>query len=358
MSAEHDRKFFDTFMLILGILAAITIGLMVLAGMISDRTSKQFHDEDPRKVEETLARIAPVGRVAVAGQDNSALAPPAAAPTAAAVDLPGEQVYQQVCTACHGAAVAGAPKTGDKAAWAPRIAQGMDLLHKHALEGFQGKAGYMPPKGGRTDLSDQSVMNAVDYLVSQAQVSRCLRVSSVPVVVATAVAGFVAGCASPPPKPDTMRDPSVNFSNFKTFGWTAGGTVDAGDAPLKLLDANIRAAIVDVMKRKGYVEAPAGTTPDLRIAYETARAEKLENNPGARRHRRRQLGRQHGRLGQHGQPERPQLHRRHARRARHRHGPQCRSLAGPRVRQDDEGQRRTGGHQPGRRAGDGGFPVR
>ena len=169
MSAEHDRKFFDTFMLILGILAAITIGLMVLAGMISDRTSKQFHDEDPRKVEETLARIAPVGRVAVAGQDNSALALPAAAPTAAAVDLPGEQVYQQVCTVCHGAAVAGAPKTGDKAAWAPRIAQGMDLLYQHSIEGYQGKAGYMPPKGGRTDLSDQSVMNAVDYLVSQAQ---------------------------------------------------------------------------------------------------------------------------------------------------------------------------------------------
>jgi cytochrome c5 len=169
VSAEHDRKFFDTFMLILGILAAITIGLMMLAGMISDRTAKRFHDEDPRKVQETLVRIAPVARVAVAGQDNSALAPPAAAPTAAAVDLPGDQVYQQVCTACHGAGVAGAPKTGDKAAWAPRIAQGMDLLHKHSLEGFQGKAGYMPPKGGRTDLSDQSVMNAVDYLISQAK---------------------------------------------------------------------------------------------------------------------------------------------------------------------------------------------
>jgi len=99
------------------------------------------------------------------------------------------------------------------------------------------------------------------------------------IVVATAVAGFVAGCAAPPKPPETMRDPSVNFTNFKTFGWTAGGTVDAGDAPLKLLDANIRAAIVDVMQRKGYVEAPAGTTPDLRIAYETASADKIENNP-------------------------------------------------------------------------------
>ena len=99
------------------------------------------------------------------------------------------------------------------------------------------------------------------------------------VVIAAAVVGLVAGCASPPPQPETMRDPSVNFSNFKTFGWAAGGAVDAGDAPLQLLDANIRAAIVDVMQRKGYVEAAAGTTPDLRIAYETAKAEKLESNP-------------------------------------------------------------------------------
>jgi cytochrome c5 len=169
VSAEHDRKFFDTFMLILGILAAITIGLMVLAGMISDRTSKVSHESDPRKQAETLARIAPVARVAVAGKDNSALAVPAAAATTAAVEMSGEQVYQQVCTACHGAAVAGAPKTGDKAAWAPRIAQGGATLNKHAIEGFQGKAGYMPPKGGRTDLSDQSVINAVDYMVGLAK---------------------------------------------------------------------------------------------------------------------------------------------------------------------------------------------
>jgi cytochrome c5 len=169
VSAEHDRQFFDTFMLILGILAAVTIGLMVLSGAISDRTSKVSQASDPRRTAETQARIAPVARVAVAGEDNSALTVPAAAVTTAAVDMPGEQVYQQVCTACHGAAVAGAPKTGDKAAWAPRIAQGMDLLHKHSLEGYQGKAGYMPPKGGRTDLTDQSVINAVDYMVGLAR---------------------------------------------------------------------------------------------------------------------------------------------------------------------------------------------
>jgi hypothetical protein len=90
---------------------------------------------------------------------------------------------------------------------------------------------------------------------------------------------LVAGCASPPPAPETMRDPAANFAAYRTFGWTAGGTTEATEAPVRLLDANLRAAISDVMKRKGYVEAPAGTAPDLRLAFETASAEKIENNP-------------------------------------------------------------------------------
>jgi cytochrome c5 len=166
LSASHDRKFFDTFMLVLGILAAITIGLMVLAGIISSNTAVKFQEEDPLRQHETLERIKPVARVAVAGQDNTALSAPAVAPTVAAADMPGDQVYAQVCAACHGAGIAGAPKMGDKAAWGPRIAQGADILNKHAIEGYQGKAGYMPPKGGRTDLSDQSVVNAVEHLVA------------------------------------------------------------------------------------------------------------------------------------------------------------------------------------------------
>jgi hypothetical protein len=90
---------------------------------------------------------------------------------------------------------------------------------------------------------------------------------------------LVAGCASPPPQPETMRDPTANFAAYRTFGWTAGGTTEANEAPVRLLDANLRAAISDVMKRKGYVEAPTGTAPDLRLAFETASAEKIENNP-------------------------------------------------------------------------------
>ena len=74
MSAAHDRKFFDTFMLVLGILAAVTIGLMVLAGIINRNTAAQYHQEDPLRQQETLERIAPVAKVAVAGKDNTALA--------------------------------------------------------------------------------------------------------------------------------------------------------------------------------------------------------------------------------------------------------------------------------------------
>jgi cytochrome c5 len=107
-----------------------------------------------------------VAKVAIAGQDNSALAPVQSAAAAPAADMEGEEVFNMACMACHGAGVAGAPKMGDKAAWAPRIAKGIDTLHKHGIEGFQGNAGFMPPKGGRADLSDKSIINAVDYMVA------------------------------------------------------------------------------------------------------------------------------------------------------------------------------------------------
>ena len=74
----------------------------------------------------------------------------------------------QRCTACHTAGIAGAPRIGDKAAWAPRIAQGANVLYEHALKGFQGKAGMMPPKGGST-ASDDDVKAAVDYMAAAAK---------------------------------------------------------------------------------------------------------------------------------------------------------------------------------------------
>ncbi len=100
--------------------------------------------------------------VAVAAVVPAAI--PAAAPSAKPAG--GEGIYKSSCAACHSAGVAGAPKSGDKAAWAPRIAQGKDTLYKHAIGGFQGKAGVMPAKGGNTSLSDADVKAAVDYMIA------------------------------------------------------------------------------------------------------------------------------------------------------------------------------------------------
>jgi cytochrome c5 len=94
-------------------------------------------------------------------------APATAAPVAAKAD--GKKVHDPACMACHATGVAGAPKTGDKSAWTPRIAQGSGVLYDHALKGFQGKAGVMPAKGGNTALSDDDVKAAVDYMVGAAK---------------------------------------------------------------------------------------------------------------------------------------------------------------------------------------------
>jgi cytochrome c5 len=100
-----------------------------------------------------------------------AAAPPAtpspAAPVAAAFTEAGKAAYGKACALCHTAGVSGAPKPGDKADWGERAAQGKDVLYKHAIEGFTGKKGLMPPKGGSAGLSDDDVKAAVDYMVAQ-----------------------------------------------------------------------------------------------------------------------------------------------------------------------------------------------
>jgi cytochrome c5 len=88
-----------------------------------------------------------------------------AAPAGQAAAADGKKVYDSTCTACHTAGVAGAPKPGDKAAWAPRLKQGMDALMQSVLKG----KGAMPPKGGNASLSDADVHAAVEFMVSQSK---------------------------------------------------------------------------------------------------------------------------------------------------------------------------------------------
>jgi cytochrome c5 len=82
-------------------------------------------------------------------------------------DESGEQVYKQTCHVCHATGIAGAPKLGDKAAWEPRAAQGMDTLVKHATNGFKA----MPPKGGNMSLTEDELRKAIQYMLGQAGVS-------------------------------------------------------------------------------------------------------------------------------------------------------------------------------------------
>lgn len=81
----------------------------------------------------------------------------------------GLNIYQQACATCHKGGLAGAPIVGDTQQWESRIAQGMDVLVDHAIKGYQGSAGYMPPKGGQIQLSDGEVTAAVQYMVDNSK---------------------------------------------------------------------------------------------------------------------------------------------------------------------------------------------
>lgn len=134
---------------------------LVIGGLRTD-PSQPGMDENS-----IAARIKPVGEV-----NFNAVAPAPASPGgaagaqgAAAPAKSGEQVYQSVCGACHGAGLLNSPKVGDKAAWKARIAQGNATLYDHAIKGIRA----MPAKGGNTSLADGEVKAAVDYMVGKSK---------------------------------------------------------------------------------------------------------------------------------------------------------------------------------------------
>ena len=113
--------------------------------------------------------------LAACGQKETPAPAAAPAPVAAPATAPvaentvGKSVFGKVCAMCHAVGAAGAPKPGDKADWGPRIAQGNDVLYKHALEGFTGAKGQMPARGANATLTDDEVKAAVNYMADQAR---------------------------------------------------------------------------------------------------------------------------------------------------------------------------------------------
>ena len=133
---------------VVAVLLIVVIWPLSMIGKGSDEASSDKYND------EVFVRILPVAKLELAKA------------AAAAADGPrdGATVYNSVCMACHASGVAGAPKAGDKAAWAPRIATGTDALVASVTNG----KGAMPPKGGGADLTDDEIKAAVDHLVGLA----------------------------------------------------------------------------------------------------------------------------------------------------------------------------------------------
>ena len=156
-----------------------TLASLMIALSLTMSACSKHESAESKPTEEIAAQQGEIARanhpMPVASQPASFVPPTAAsaaATTTTATATPvsadaGEKLFSSVCTTCHTAGLMGAPKLGDKAAWAPRIAQGKDTLYKNAIVGYQGKAGVMPAKGG-SQASDEEVKAAVDYMVSKA----------------------------------------------------------------------------------------------------------------------------------------------------------------------------------------------
>lgn len=129
----------------------VPVGVIVLLASYVAGAKREGAGSGSMTPEAVADRLKPVGMVALAA---------AAGPRTL---LSGEAVYKLACSACHTPGVAGAPKTGDAAAWAPRMKQGFDTLVKHAVEGFK----TMPAKGGNADLDPIEVARAVAWMGNQ-----------------------------------------------------------------------------------------------------------------------------------------------------------------------------------------------
>jgi len=155
-----------------GVIGGIVLTLfLILLGTINagDVNERQRVDRNTRygASSGTAERVKAVGQMNLASNTTvSSTTTQVVAATATAV-IDGKKIYNGMCVACHGAGVAGAPRVGDKGAWAERIDKGASTLYANAINGVQGSSGVMPAKGGNPALSDDEIKAVVDYMVAQ-----------------------------------------------------------------------------------------------------------------------------------------------------------------------------------------------
>lgn len=163
MESNKSGKFFVGSLAIVG--AVVVVVYLILNNMLSLADNVLA----PAKMDDTAIseRIAPVAQERV-GEEPIVQA--AANSNAEAVETsqdlgPGQQIFTAVCATCHVSGLLQAPRLGNKDDWAPRLEKGIEMLYDHAINGFKN----MPARGGRQDLSDDEVKQAVDYLISQSE---------------------------------------------------------------------------------------------------------------------------------------------------------------------------------------------
>ncbi len=163
-SDSSDTQFFNSFSMVLGILITFAIVIFAYARSVGADTQSEAVLLEPlhlcRSAEEHCAvrtgGCCRQGQFGLSGCDRAG-----ERRRGGECADHREQAFTQVCSACHATGVNGAPKIGDHAAWAPRIAQGKDTLYKDAIAG----KGNMPPKGG-TNWPDATIKMTVDYMIS------------------------------------------------------------------------------------------------------------------------------------------------------------------------------------------------
>ncbi|HIG78872.1 MAG TPA: cytochrome c5 family protein [Cycloclasticus sp.] len=159
---SEDKQVLNDIGKVIAVLIIIAIVISIAAiNLVGDNegTSAAFQEK------KVLDRIKPLGVVATTAAEAKEASPVVEEVAVEQGPMTAEQVYNTACMACHSTGAAGAPKTGDVAAWAPRIAQGDDVLFEHATKGFKG----MPPRGGSPQLSDEDITVAIGFMVSQSQ---------------------------------------------------------------------------------------------------------------------------------------------------------------------------------------------
>tara|TARA_B100001250_G_C19817430_1_gene799494 strand:+ start:8041 stop:8499 length:459 start_codon:yes stop_codon:yes gene_type:complete len=148
------------------LLVGIYVGTMISIVVFSNFTS-QDHSEISNS--SNSDRIMPIGQFALLGDSDIGQLIEPDQNTKLNIEvalLSGTEVYNQACSLCHQSpGVAGAPVFGDISAWAPRVLQGTNTLQDHAINGYTGESGYMPPKGGRLDLSDDEIILALNFML-------------------------------------------------------------------------------------------------------------------------------------------------------------------------------------------------